>query len=66
MSNNVTISGSIRVNAYTVVERAVEEGVELGCNRAHKYADKPTRESLADAIELAVMNELCEVLRFDD
>jgi hypothetical protein len=58
------VSGSVRVNAYEVVSRAVEEGVAYGYNRAHKHTAQPTEEHLREQVEAAVMNALCEVLDF--
>ncbi len=55
----------VRVNTYAVIARAVEEGVAYGLTRAHKHTNRPSREMLQEAIERAVLNDLCEVLQFE-
>lgn len=62
----VKVEGKVRINAYAVISRAVEEGVEYGWNRAHKHTDKPTRDGMITAIEDAVMLNLSELLIYDD
>jgi hypothetical protein len=58
--------GSVRVKAYEVIRRAVEEGVRYGWNRAHKHDEKPDPDATREAIQDAVLNELCEWLIFDE
>jgi len=60
------VVGTIRINAYDIVRRAVEEGVRYGWNRAHKHTDKPDEAAILEHIENAVLTELCEVLKFDE
>lgn len=57
---------TVRLRAYDMLCRAVEEGVAYGWRRAHKHGDKPGEEAIRGAIEDAVTNALCEVLAFDD
>jgi hypothetical protein len=56
---------SVRLDAYGIVQRAVEEGVSRGYRRAFKHTDAPGEESIRASIEREVMDALCEVLRFD-
>lgn len=51
----------MQLDEYAIVERAVEEGVQLGCNRAHKHSDTPSKEELTDKILTGVMEALSEV-----
>lgn len=60
------ILGVIRVNAYEIVCRAVEEGIGYGYRRAYKHTATPDENALKEEIYCAVMNELCEVLWFTD
>ena len=60
------ITGTLRINAYAVLSRAVEEGVAFGYRRAHKHTDKPDEEALAQAIGQAVMDAISEVFDFDE
>jgi len=50
--------------AYSIVRRAVEEGVAYGWGRAHKHTATPTEDAFRVAIEEAVMNALIEVINF--
>ena len=54
------------VNLYTVISRAVEEGIAYGLTRAYKHTNTPSRDHLAIDLEQAVLNALCEVLEFPD
>ena len=62
----ISVAGSIRVDAYRVLAQAVETGVAYGYQRAYKHVEFPDGDTIRTAIEQAVMNELCEWLRFDD
>jgi hypothetical protein len=55
-----------RIRAYSVVARAVSEGVEYGYRRAHKHVDTPAEDAILIAIEEAVMDELSEVIDWGD
>lgn len=56
----------VKLKAYTVISRAVEEGIAYGWNRSRKYTDKPDAETIKQAIDDAVMLAICEVVNFDD
>lgn len=50
---------------YELLSRAIMEGVATGLRRARKHDDDPTEESMRDALEMAIMNAICEVFDFD-
>jgi hypothetical protein len=56
----------MRVRAYEVLSRAVEEGVAYGWRRAHKHTDSPGEDAVQQEVVQAVLNELCEYFGFDD
>ena len=56
----------MRVRAYDVLSRAVEEGVAYGWRRAHKHTDAPGEDTIKEQILQGVLNEICEVFAFDD
>lgn len=58
-------SRSVPMNVYSVVSGAVDAGVAAGWGRAHKYAKKPSQDTLLECIEAAVMYELSEILQLD-
>lgn len=52
--------------AYAIIDRAVEEGITRGWNRAHKHMDDPSVETIKDCINMAVMEQLNEVIEFGE
>lgn len=56
----------MKFKAYTIIERAIEEGIDYGYNRAHKHTDKPSEALLKGEILNAITNNLCEILDFDE
>lgn len=60
----------IKINSYSVVMRAIEEGISYGLRRAFKYTHNPlTQEQMIhveEQIDLAIGNSLGEVLSFGD
>ncbi len=61
-----SVKGGMRVNAYHVLARAVEEGVGYGWRRAHKHTDKPAEDQVQDQISEAVIGAICEWFEFDE
>lgn len=61
-----TVTGGLRVRAYDVLRRAIEEGVEYGWRRAHKHTDTPDAEAIKDQIVTGILNEVCEYFDFDE
>lgn len=60
-----------KMNTYAILSRAVEESVPYGLRRIFKYASPPRLSedevvAAAETVVNAVMNELCEVIKFDD
>jgi len=60
-----TVTGGLRVRAYDVLRRAIEEGVEYGWRRAHKHTDAPDEETIKDQVVTGILNEVCEYFDFD-
>lgn len=60
------VTGGMRVDAYTVLDRAVEEGIAYGWRRAHKHVASPDEAAIQAAIQDAVMNSIAGVFKFDD
>ena len=55
----------MKPNWYFIITRAIEEGVSIGYNRAHKHIDNPNEDLIKAAINEAVMNSLCEIINFE-
>ena len=60
------VRGGMKVRAYPVLHRAVEEGVAFGWRRAHKHTDKPDADTIEEQIVTAAVNEICGFFTFDD
>lgn len=54
------------VRAYTVLRRAVEDGVAYGWRRAHKHTQSPDENTIEDEIVTGVLNEICLYFDFSD
>jgi len=57
---------TVKVKTYTIVARAVEEGVAYGLRRYSKYHDATPLDAVAEYVEREVMNALSEVIDFDE
>lgn len=55
----------IRFKTYWIIQRAVEEGIAYGLQRAHKHTDNPDNNHIALEIEQAVMSALDEIIDFE-
>lgn len=60
--NNINIMWK----TYSLIERAVEDGIRYGYKRAHKHTDDPHEEDLKQTILEAIMQELSEIINFDE
>ena len=56
----------MKAREYNLIVQCVETGIMLGWNRAHKHHESPDPESIRNAIEIAVLNEICEWFDFDE
>jgi hypothetical protein len=45
---------------YVILDRAIEEGIRYGINRAIKYEHQLSDDQLIEEIRNSVMNEICE------
>ena len=58
----------IKFDAYSIVSRAVEEGIKSGVYRAYKHVDDgahPDKDTLEEKVYTAVMDSLSEVLKWE-
>ena len=65
-NTNIKLKASVRLDAYKIIDDVVEKAVRYGYHRAYKHVDNPTEHSLISEIHRSVMNELCELLKFDE
>ena len=66
MKNKILVDNKIRIDAYKIINEVIECAVRYGYNRAHKHVDNPSEERMIQEIHQAVMNDLCDVLKFDE
>lgn len=52
--------------SYLVLQRAIEDGIEAGYSRAHKYIEHPTQDVIKDSIFEYVMLEVGNYFTFDE
>ena len=64
--DKANVSGGMRVRAYEVLRRAIEDGAAYGWRRAHKHTATPSEETIKDEIVTGILNEVCEYFDFDD
>lgn len=62
----VMVSARVKLDAYKIISESIESSVEFGWNRAHKHVDSPTPDHIKQEIIRSVMNDLCEILKFDE
>jgi len=56
----------MKAKEYNLIVQCIETGVMLGWNRAHKHDATPEDEAIRNAIEQAVLNEICEWFDFEE
>lgn len=59
-TNNHWRISLLKPNTYKLLDRCIEDGVRLGVARAYKHTETPTQDQLYEALESAIMNEICE------
>lgn len=61
---------TLKVSTYTIVSDAVERGIDAGINRAYKHSDERVseaqREQIRDHVARAIMDQLSDVIDWDD
>jgi hypothetical protein len=53
------------LKTYDIIQKAVEEGLEFGWNRAHKHEDLPSKEVIMSYLIKDIMNSLDEIIDFN-
>jgi len=56
----------VKAREYELMLMAVEDGVDLGYNSAHKYTDTPVKAHLKDCLRREVINQICNWFEFDE
>ena len=53
------------LKTYDIIQKAVEEGLEFGWNRAHKHEDLPCKEVIMEHLVQNIMDSLDEIIDFN-
>lgn len=56
----------MKPDTYRILSMAVRDGAAIGYRRAHKHNDDPDEDRVIDAIENAIMMQICEWFKFED
>ena len=56
----------VRAREYRLLEEAVEVGVSLGWQHAHKHDTAPSEDAICAHIVEDVLTEICERFMFDE
>ncbi|NBP02976.1 MAG: hypothetical protein EBU90_23265 [Proteobacteria bacterium] len=62
----IGVSATIRLDAYKIIDEVIDRAIRYGYRRAHKHVNNPSEESLIMEIHNSVMNDLNDVLKFDE
>jgi len=56
----------IRARTRKIIEAAIEQGIEIGYEKAHKHTDDPKMHHIKDMIEQAIWFNIDEVFIFEE
>ncbi len=56
----------MKPRSYSILARALEEGIDCGWNRAHKHVDNPSEETIKETIFDGIMEAITEVFDFQE
>jgi len=56
----------MRARTRIILSECIENGLRYGYNRAHKHVDQPSQETITQAMDKAIWNEIDERFSFDD
>lgn len=60
------VSADLKLKAYIIISKAIEDGIAMGFSRAHKHTNTPNSTDIHEAVLAAVMSELCDIIDFGD
>ena len=56
----------MRARTRIILSECIENGLRYGYSRAHKHVDQPSQETITQAMDKAIWNEIDERFTFDD
>ena len=56
----------MRARTRIILSECIENGLRYGYNRAHKHTSEPSQETITQAMDRAIWNEIDERFSFGD
>lgn len=56
---------NLKPNTYAILSECVETGITAGWNRAHKYLETPSEETIKKELNNYIMLEISEKFKLD-
>ena len=56
----------MRARTRIILSECIENGLRYGYSRAHKHTDQPSQETITQAMDRAIWNEIDEHFSFGD
>lgn len=65
MMTEVHPKHSMKPKIYSILEKAIEDGIRIGYPRAFNHDDNPSEDVICERIHTSIMNELSEYFDFE-
>jgi len=59
-------ANSMKPKFFSLLEKAIEEGIDYGWRRAHKHVETPSEGTLKEEISNAIFSSLHDYFTFDE
>jgi len=59
-------ASKVKFKVYTLLTQAVEDGIQAGYYKAHKYSHRPSLESYIEHMTNAIMLNFDEIINFEE
>lgn len=66
IDHDLGIKSTVRLDSYKIISNIIEIGISRRWNKAHKHMQTPSQQHILNEIHMLAMNELCEILKFDE
>lgn len=66
MIDKINTQCTVKIDPYPIIAEAVDDGIELGWQRAYKHQDHPPVKHIQQCVYDAVMLNLSEIMIFPE
>ena len=63
---SVKVEALVRLDSYKIINDVIDGAIRYGYKRAHKHIEFPSEEFIIEEIHRSVMNDLCDILKFEE